>query len=115
MKRALEMDDLRPAFTATGREVFADLPIHRCFQSVLDGDGAAFDEKIARQRLVPNDARKGGDERRVLRGVNVGVGDLDLGGLEQVGLHGGLIEMRMVEADGLRRIKAIEVNQLASS
>ena len=47
---ALEMDDLRAAFAAPGGEVLPDLPVHRGFESVLHGHGAAFDEEVAVQR-----------------------------------------------------------------
>ena len=47
-------------------------------------------------------------------GVNVRVGHLDLGRGEQVGLDFRPVEVRMIEADGLRGVEAVEVNQLAA-
>ena len=108
---ALEMDDLGPALAASGGEVLPDLPVHGGLEGVLDGQGAAFDEEVTVQRRHADHARERLDEGGVLDGINVRIGHFDLGGGEQVGLDFRAVEVGMVEADGLRGVKAVEVNQ----
>ena len=113
VERVFEMDDFRAALTATSSNVFAHLPIHRGLESVLDGERAAFDEEVALESRMCDDAGEGFDERGVLRRVNIRVGHLHLGGAKQVRLHVGAAEVGMVVADGLRRVEAVEVDELA--
>ena len=83
VKGVAEMQDLRAAFAAAGRHVFAHLPIHRGFERVLDRERAAFDEEHALERRQPHHAPESFDEPRVAFRVNIGVGDLDLGRAQQ--------------------------------
>src|SRR6266545_4089109 len=50
MKRATEVQNLCAALAMASRHVFAHLPIHRRFQTILDRKRATFDEKITLQR-----------------------------------------------------------------
>ena len=86
MEGALEVDDLRAAFAAPGREVLPDLPIHGGLEGVLHRQGAAFDEEVAVQRRHAHHARERLHKGRILHGIDVRIGHLDLGGREQVGL-----------------------------
>ena len=112
---ALEVDDLGPALAASGSEVLPDLPIHGGLEGVLDGQGAAFDEEVTVQGRHAHHAGEVMDERGVLDGIDVRVGHLDLGGGEQVGFDFRAVEVGMVEADRLRGVEAVEVNQFPAS
>ena len=111
---ALEVDDFGPAFAASGGEVLPDLPVHGGLEGVLDGEGAAFDEEVTVQRRHAHHAGEVTDERGVLDGINIRVGHFDLGGGEEVGFDFRAVEVGMVEADGLRGVEAVEVNQFAA-
>src|SRR5947209_3224584 len=97
MKRPLEMQYFRPTFATPGRNVLAHLPVHGGFQRVLDREGAAFNKKVSLQRAQAHDPAEGLDELDIMAGVDIGVRDLDSGGLIELFLNFGLIEQRMVE------------------
>src|SRR5258708_6871476 len=96
-----EMDDFGASFAATGFQVLAHLPIHRGFQGVFDGNGAAFDKKVAFERLQSHDSCESLYEICVGNRVNIRIADLYFSRAQQVGLHLGIIEIWMVEADWL--------------
>ena len=111
---ASEMQNLGAAFAATGRHVFAHLPIHRRLQRVLDRERAAFDEEIALQRRQSGDAGESFDKSRVAFRINIRVRDLDLAARSKSRFTSGLLEIRMVEADGERAEKPVEIDQARS-
>ena len=80
MEGALEMDNLRAALAFAGSEVFAHLPIHCGFEGIFDRQSAAFNKKITFQRGPAHDSSKRLNEGGVLYAIDVGVGELHLGG-----------------------------------
>ena len=54
------------------------------------------------------------DESGELNGIDVRVGHFDFGGGEEVGFDFRAVEVRVVKADGLRRVKAVQVDQLTT-
>src|SRR5207248_2448987 len=111
MKRPAKMQDLGAAFPPPGRNILADLPIHRGLECVLDGESAAFDKKIALERRQRRYSQEGLDKFSVSRGVNVRVRDLDLRAAEKIGFHLGPVEMWMIKADRIRAEKSVEIDQ----
>jgi hypothetical protein len=109
---AFKVDDLRPPFPAAGGEVLPDLPIHGRLESVFHRQRAPFDEEVTLQRGYPHHPRKIPHERGVLDATNIRIGHLDGCGSEKIGPDFRAVEIRMVEADGLRSVEAIEVNPL---
>src|ERR1043166_9689077 len=112
MKRALEMDDCRPAISTPGGDVFAHLPIHRGFEGILDGEGAAFDEEVTLQWYQAGHAREGGKDLRHVTEIHIRVGDFDASRFEQILLHSSLGEVGMVESNRQRSIKTVEIDNL---
>ncbi len=100
-----------PRSPAAGGEIFADLPVHRRLECVLDRERAAFDEEHPLERRHPDDAPEGFDKARVAFRVNIRVRDLDLGRGEQIGFHFRLIEVRMIKPDRIRAEKTVEIDQ----
>jgi hypothetical protein len=111
---ALEMDDLGPAFAASGGQVLPNLPVHGGFERVFHREGTAFDEEVTLQRRHAYDARKFMDERGVLHGVNVRIRHFDLRCREEVRFDFRPVKVRVVEADWLRGVKAVQVNQFTA-
>jgi hypothetical protein len=111
---AYEVDDFGPALAASGGEVLPDLPIHGGLEGVLDGQGAAFDEEVTLKGRHAHHAGEVTDKSGVLNSIDIRVGHFDLGGGEKVGLDFRAVEVGMVEANGLRGVEAVEVNQLAA-
>ncbi len=110
----LEVQDVRAALAAAGRQVLAHLPVHRGLQGVFHRQRAAIDEKPPLHRRQRGHARERVDKFRVQRGVDIGVRHLGAGGEQQVALHLGVVEMRMIEADGHRAEEAVEVDEVAA-
>ncbi len=111
MKRLAEMQNLGAAFAPARRHVLAHLPIHRGLERVLDRERAAFDEEIAFERRQTGHPRECFDKFRVAFGINIRVRDLDLRGAQEIGLHLGALEMRMIESDRIRAKEAVEIDQ----
>ena len=73
------MQNLCSALPTTRSEIFADLPIHRRFQTIFDGKRAAFDEEIPLKRRQSDDPRKSAYKFGVALRINIGVCDLRFG------------------------------------
>ncbi len=50
----------------------------------------------------------------ILDGIDIRIGHFDLGGGEEVGLDFRSVEVGVVEANGLRGVEAVKVNQFAA-
>src|SRR6266700_2600516 len=68
----------------TRGHVLADFPIHRCLQTILDRERAAFDKQIALKRRQTDDPLEGRHKFRVPDGVNVRIGDLNFCGPQKI-------------------------------
>ncbi len=108
------MDDLRAAFTTPGSQVLPHLPIHGRLEGVFHRNGAAFDEEITVQGRHAHHTPKFTDERCVLDGVNIRIGHFDFGRGEEVGFDVRAVKVGMIEANRLRGVEAVEVDQLAT-
>ncbi len=115
MKGPLEVDDLRPTLTPSGRQILAHFPIHRGLQRVLHRRRAAINEEVTLQWTQTHDSRKCRHKSGVLHRINIRVGNLDLGRREQIRLHFGPGEMGMVITHCQRGEKTIEINKLPSA
>ena len=111
MEGAPEMQNFGPTFATTGRHVFAHFPIHRRFQRVLDRERATLDQKVTIKRRESGHARKRVDKFGITFRINIGVCDFEFGCAQQVFFHGGLIEIGMIEPNGKRAEKSVEIDQ----
>ena len=112
-KACSEMEDLLSLLVpeAPG-EVLADLPVEGRLQRVLDAEGAALDEEeVSRMRGGDGQPGEGLDELGVVGRVDVAVGRLRQGGLEQPLAHLRVGHLRVVVADRHRREIREEVQQ----
>jgi len=111
MEGVAEVEDFGADFSAAGGQVLANLPVHGGLERVFDGEGAALDEEVSRQFGEADDAGEGVNEAGVLGRVDVGVGDLEQGGIEQVLADVGPVEVGVVEADGYGGIETVQVEE----
>src|SRR5206468_5675163 len=106
------MQDLGAALPVTSGHVLADFPNHRCLQTILDRERAAFDKQIALKRRQTDDPLERRNKLRVPDGVNVRVGDLNFRRTQKILSHLRLVEVRMIKADRHRTEEPVEVDQL---
>src|ERR1700730_7551482 len=111
MESVTEMQYLGAALAMTGDHVLAHFPIHRRLLTIFDGERAAFDEQIALERRQAHYARKRVDKFRVDFRIKNRVRDVYFGRAQQIALHILSIEIGMVEPDGHRTEKSVEVDQ----
>src|ERR1700724_1533006 len=93
------------------RHVFAHLPIHRRFQTVLDCQRAALDEKITLQRGQTDYPLEGVYKLCVVLRVNVRVGDFYFSRTKEIALHRGIIKVWMIESDRHRAEESVEIDE----
>src|SRR5450830_803048 len=115
VERVPEMEDLVPLLLPkTLREVFPDLPVKGRLESVLDGDGAPFDEeKVARVGVRDREPGKRLDEIRVRLRVDVAVGGLVRRDIGETLPKLDRAEFRMIVADRAGRKVREEVEDEA--
>src|SRR5262249_42778774 len=113
VKCVTEMQKLGAALAMTSSYVLAHFPIHRGFQTILDRKRATLDKQITSQRRQPDDALERRHKFSVAVGINIRVSDLHLRRAQQVSLHCGFIEVRMIETDRHGAEKSVEIDQSA--
>ena len=95
----------------TGRDVLANFPIHRRFQTIFDRKRAAFDKEIAFQRAQTDHALERFHKFGVAFRINIRVRDFHFGCAQEVTLHSGIVEVRMIERDRHRAEKTVEIDE----
>jgi hypothetical protein len=109
-----EVEDLRAALAGeAARAVAPHLPVHRRLERVLDPEGAALDEECVLEVRGHGDARERLHEPRVLDGVDVGQGRLELRHPRQDADELRVLHLRVVVADRGRAEERHEVEVLA--
>ena len=111
MECPAEMQNLRAAFAVARRHVFANLPVHRRFQTVLDRHRAAFDEKITLQRRQTDHALESLHKLRVVLRVNIRVRDFDFCRAKQIALHRGIVKVWMIKSYRHRAEESVEIDK----
>ena len=112
MKGPLEVKNLRPARASPGGKVFADLPVHRRFEGVFNGESTAFDKEVALERWQPHHPVEGVHKRGIGNRIYVRVGHFRAGREQQLSLDFGAVEPGMVKAHRHRAVKAVKVEHL---
>ena len=105
------MQNLRAAFAATSRHVFAHLPIHRRLERVFDCGRAAFNEEIFVERRQSGDARERFHKFRVGRRIDIRVRHLRFRRAKEIAPDIRLIEIGMIKPDRHRSEETIKIDQ----